>query len=108
MLKPGESFEAEFTGDIPEESRKCVGITVTFLMDTVTPACYRTQKYTVMNGDDVTFDGGYVSTQETPLNKAVGPFITKILKALGLNEFLSMIYSWFTYIFRAAGSLFAG
>ena len=108
VLKPGESFEAEFTGDIPEESRKCVGITVTFLMDTVTPACYRTQKYTVMNGDDVTFDGGYVSNEETLLNKAVGPFITKILKALGLNEFFSMIYSWFTYIFRAAGALFAG
>ena len=106
-LKPGESIDVKFTGAIPEVSKKCVNITVTFLMDTVTPACYRIQSYSVMNGDDIQFDGGYVSADETPLNRMVGPVMTKILKALGLNEFMSMIFSWLSYIFGAVGKLFS-
>ncbi len=106
VLKPGESVDIGFTGDIPEISRKCVTVTVTFLIDTVTPACYRAQNYTVMNGDDVSFDGGCISARETAFDRAAGPFITKILKALGLSEFFSMIYSCFTYIFGFIGRSF--
>ena len=105
-LAPGETMNIGFAGDIPEESLRCAGITVTFLMDNVTPACFRTQKYTVMNGGAVSPAGDLESTGETPLTRLAGPLLTRILDFLGLREFLSMIFDYFTYLTQSAGILF--
>ena len=106
-LNPGETVEIPFTGEIPAVSKKLVDITVTYLFDTVTPAGYRVQSYTLMNGDDVDFDGGYVTVHESLLNKLIGPVLSGILKKLGLNEFLSMIYNVVYYWFNSMTKIFA-
>ena len=105
-IKPGETVEIPFKGSIPEVSKKLADITVTFLIGTATPACYRVQSYTVMNGGDVDFDGGYVTVHESLLDKLLGETLTGILKKLGLNEFLSMIYNVVYYWFNAVSKIF--
>ena len=57
-LAPGESVEIPFTGEIPEVSKKVFSVTVYYTMDTITPIGYRTQNFTVMNGDAVENQGG--------------------------------------------------
>ena len=106
-LKPGETVEIPFKGDIPKVGKKQVDITVTFLMDTVTPACCRVQCYTVMNGDGIEYGGGYAPARESLLNKLLGPVLSGIIQKLGLNEFLSMIYNAVYYFFESAVKLFA-
>lgn len=100
ILKPGESMDVEFTGSIPEVSKKEVNINVNFLIGTATPLCYRTQGFTVMNGDDVKYDNGYVNAKETALNKLLGEKMTAFLKKLGLNEFFSMFFNTLLYWIR--------
>lgn len=94
VLKPGESIEIPFEGEIPQVSKKAVYITVCFTTGTVSPAGYRTQAFTVMNGEDVEDEGGTRLTGAvTPFDTLIGDNFAKFLQKLGLKEFFSMIYS---------------
>lgn len=107
ILKPGEVTDISFTGDIPQVSKQEVNITVTFLIKTVTPACYRTQGFTVMNGTDTEYKDGYVNATQTAFDKLIGEKPTEFLKKLGLNEFLSMIYNVLVYWFGGVTKIFS-
>ncbi len=97
-LAPGESVEIPFTGEIPELSKKVFSITVYYTTETVTPLGYRTQNFTVMNGEAVENAGGTVSSAaKTPFDAIIGDGMTKLLKNLGLYELLSMVYTMIFY-----------
>lgn len=93
-LAPGESVEIPFSGEIPNVSKKAVNITVYYTMGTVTPLGYRTQTFTVMNGDAVDYEGGFVSAETvTPFDEAISDSIDSALRSLGLKELITMIYN---------------
>ena len=73
-------------------------------MDTVTPIGYRTQGFTICNGDPVEKEDGYRSAEAiTPFDILIGDGFDKILRHLGLKEVYSMFYTimyyWFINIF---------
>ncbi len=93
-LAPGEKTEISFKGDIPAEAKRAVNITVYYMTDTVTPAGYRTQTFTLDNGDAVADEGGYrKSDAVTPFDILIGDDFDAFLRSLGLKELFSMIYT---------------
>ncbi len=104
-LAPGESVELEFKGEIPKVSGKTVNITVYYTMATVTPVGYRTQYFTVKNGEAVEKDEGYVDAgAKTPIDNCIFDGMDFVLRSLGLKELISMFttifYYWNTFIFN--------
>lgn len=97
-LAPGESIELEFTGEIPQVSGKQADITVYYLADNLTPAGYRTQGYTVMNGENVEQSNGTVNAGGEPI---IDGLFAKLLKTLGLYEFITMITEVIMFAFSA-------
>jgi len=103
-LEPGESVELEFEGEIPEVSAKVANITVYYTMATITPVGYRTQYFTINNGDAVEESDALVSAEaETPFDSVIGDFSDNILRTLGLKELFAMyfniIFYWVNTIF---------
>ncbi len=93
-LAPGEKIEVPFTGDIPAVSNKAVGVTVYYVMDTVTPVGYRAQTFKLANGDSVKDEGGLVSAEaKTPFDSIINENIDAFLRKLGLKEVVSMVYT---------------
>lgn len=93
-LAPGESVEIPFAGEIPEVSKKAVTVTVYYTMGTITPLGYRTQVFTVMNGEAVPYEGGLVSAEAvTPFDKVINDDVDSFLRSLGLKELLTMIFN---------------
>lgn len=104
ILKPGETVEIPFEGKIPEISKKEIYVTVCFVTSTISPAGYRTQGFTVMNGSDTADEGGFRdAVKVTPFDTLIGDNFSGFLEKLGIKEFLAMIYSvvyyWFNFIF---------
>ncbi len=97
-LAPGESTEISFEGEIPQISGKQADITVYYLTDTVTPAGYRTQGYTVLNGEMVKGEGDTVTTVGNPV---IGGIFANLLKSVGLYEFVTMIIEVLIFTFSA-------
>ncbi len=98
LLKPGESIEIPFEGSVPAESKTEITITIYFNTTTVTPSNCRAMGFTVMNGNDAEYDGGFVSTESaTPFDKAIGGGFASFLSKLGLLEFFRMIYNVINY-----------
>lgn len=94
VLKPGESIEVPFSGNIPAESKKEINITVFFNTATITPSNYRTFGFTVMNGDDAEYGGGYVPADHvTPFDEIFPSILTRPLAKLGLLDFFRMIFN---------------
>ncbi len=97
-LAPGESVEVPFTGEIPEVSKKVFSITVYYTNSTITPLGYRTQNFTVVNGDAVENQGGTVSSAaKTPFDDIITEGFANLLKKLGLYELVSMLYTLIFY-----------
>ncbi len=96
-LAPGESIEIEYVGEIPQVSGKQFDVTVYYLADNLTPAGYRTQGYTVMNGEAVEGGEGVVDADEP----TIGGFIADFLKKLGLYEFMTMVIDVLIFAFKA-------
>ncbi len=93
-LAPGESVEIPIIGEIPEVSKKAVTVTVYYTMGTITPLGYRTQVFTVMNGEAVSYEGGLVSAEAvTPFDKIINDDADSFLRSLGLKELLTMIFN---------------
>ena len=102
-LAPGESTEIAFSGEIPAVSKKAISLTVYFTTGTITPLGYRTQGFTVMNGDAVANGGGYVSLEpDTPFDNLINDDIAAFLNSFGLKELFTMIYNM---LFLAIGNL---
>ncbi len=104
LLMPGESTAIKFEGEIPSESGKAVHITVCYASTTLSPLGYRTQTFTVSDGDRAAYEGGFRRTDNvTPFDTLIGDNFSALLQRLGLKEFFSMIYSvcyfWFNAIF---------
>ncbi len=97
-LAPGESIEIEFEGEIPQVSGKQADITVYYLADNLTPAGYRTQGYTVLNGESVSADEGLVNVGGEPV---IDGFAATLLKKLGLYELAVMIVDVIMFAFSA-------
>lgn len=103
-LAPGESVELEFKGKIPEVSAQVASVTVYYTMATVTPVGYRTQYFTIDNGEAVAESDALVNAEaKTPFDSITGDFSDKILRSLGLKELFSMyfniIFYWVNTIF---------
>lgn len=96
-LAPGESIEIEYVGEIPRVSGKQFDVTVYYLADNLTPAGYRTQGYTVMNGEAVEGGEGIVDADEPTIDG----FIADLLKKLGLYEFVTMVVEVLIFAFKA-------
>ncbi len=99
-LAPGESIEISFEGEIPQVCGKQADIAVYYLTDTVTPAGYRTQGYTVLNGERIDSDEDIVTAGGKPV---IGGIFADLLKSLGLYEFVTMIVEVILFAFSAAG-----
>ena len=97
-LAPGESVEIEYVGEIPQVSGKQFDVTVYYLADNLTPAGYRTQGYTVMNGENVEGGDGTVNVGGEPIISGV---LAKLLKSLGLYEFVTMVVEVIMFAFSA-------
>ena len=97
-LAPGESIEIEYVGEIPQVSGKQFDVTVYYLADNLTPAGYRTQGYTVMNGENVEGGDGTVNVGGEPIISGV---LAKLLKSLGLYEFVTMVVEVIMFAFSA-------
>jgi len=96
-LAPGESIEIEYVGEIPQVSGKQFDVTVYYLADNLTPAGYRTQGYTVMNGENVDGGEGFVDADES----LIGGFFADILKKFGIYEFITMVVEVIMFAFSA-------
>lgn len=100
-LAPGESILIPYEGEIPEVSLHTVRITVYYAMGNATPFNYRTEAFTVMNGEAVEKVGDYRrSTEVTPFDTLIGDNFAAFLQKLGLKEFFTMIYTVMCYWFR--------
>ncbi len=97
-LAPGESVELEFVGEIPQVSGKQADITVYYLADNLTPAGYRTQGFTVMNGEAIEGGGALVNVGGEPV---IGGALANLLKSLGLYEFITMVVEVLMFAFSA-------
>lgn len=97
-LAPGESITLEFEGSIPEVSAKSASITVYYTMGTVTPLGYRTQYFTINNGEAAAPSDGYISTTpSSPLSDILGESGMALLGRLGLSELMTMIINIIFY-----------
>lgn len=108
-LKPGESIEVPFIHSVPQVSKKAVYITVCYTTNTITPAGYRTEGFTIMNGEDADAGEGFIqNTSVTPFDSLISGRLSSFLSKLGLKEFFAMIYSVLYYWFSAVGQLIKG
>ena len=103
-IAPGESITLEFEGKIPQVSATAASITVYYTMGTITPFGYRTQYFTINNGEAAApSDGLTDATPETPLESILGESGMAILGRLGLKElvtmFVNIIFYWINTIF---------
>lgn len=94
-LAPGESMEIPFTGEIPQVSGKTFDIKIYFLMDNITPANYRTQRFTVLNGERTYGYTGFENTDNT------SDFFS-FLARFGFKELVMMILDVLKYAFETA------
>lgn len=93
---------------IPEVSLHTVRITVYYAMGNATPFNYRTEAFTVMNGEAVEKVGDYrKSTEVTPFDTLIGDNFAAFLQKLGLKEFFTMIYTVMCYWFRTVTGFIA-
>ena len=98
VLNPGETVEIAFEGEIPEVSNMAVGVTVYYVMDTVTPVGYRTQTFKLANGNPVAQGEGYVSIEaSTGFDYIIPEPIENVLRQLGLWELCSMMHTIWSY-----------
>ena len=103
-IAPGESITLEFEDEIPQVSATAASITVYYTMGTITPFGYRTQYFTINNGEAAApSDGLTDATPETPLESILGESGMAILGRLGLKElvtmFVNIIFYWINTIF---------
>ena len=97
VLNPGEKAEFDLNGKLPEEGKKLITATVTYIsIGSVTPLCQRIFSYTVNNGKDVEYNGGFANEDmpqgaENPLTKITNPTV----KALA--EYIKMIIDIIIY-----------
>lgn len=97
-LAPGESVELEFEGEIPEVSGKAVSITVYYITNTITPVGYRTQYFTVENGETVDAESGLTAYEpETALDALISDSFDTLLRSLGLKELVAMFFNITVY-----------
>lgn len=106
VLKPGESVEIPFSGQLPEESKREFDLNICYIMSNVTPQSYRTQGFTLMNGEDVNYDGGYVNHSKISLDNFLSDKLSNLLSKLGLNEFFSMIFNIIRYRYLLISNAF--
>ena len=103
-IAPGESITLEFEDEIPQVSATAASITVYYTMGTITPFGYRTQYFTINNGEAAAPSDGLTDvTPETPLESILGESGMAILGRLGLKElvtmFVNIIFYWINTIF---------
>ncbi len=103
-LAPGESVELEINGALPVGSGAVKNMTIYYVMGTITPIGYRTQYFTVNNGDPVEGGEGYIDIEPvTPFDKLINGPLDSFLRDLGLKDFFAMIYNiiyyWINSIF---------
>ncbi len=97
-IAPGESIELDFTGEIPEVSGKMCTFTVYYTTDSKLPMSYRTQNFTINNGETVDTDGGFDDAFETnPFDKITGGTLNAVLKKIGIYDLLAMFYNIIYY-----------
>ncbi len=102
-LAPGESIEIEFNGDIPAVSGKMCTFTVYYTTDGKLPMSYRTQNFTIKNGENVTGDGSLVGAfEDTPFEEQAPDYVENILKRLGVYDLVKMFYNIIYYWLSAA------
>ncbi len=105
ILEPGETVKIPFYGDIPKVSGKCIHVTVCYKTDTKTPLNYKTNGYTIMNGEKILGSNNMMKIEATtPFEKYTPGFIVDLFSIFGLKEVASLfsiiIYSYFQNIFK--------
>lgn len=107
----GERIAIPFTGEIPAVSGKVVKITISYCVSgSLTPLGERTFSFTLDNGEAVDYDQAnptVSSAAKTPFEKSPFSFVSPLLKKLGMFNFVSMMYTIFTYMFKTIGGIFA-
>ncbi len=103
-IAPGESIELEFTGDIPDISETMCTVTVYYTTDGDLPLSYRTQNFTIKNGEKAEGDNSLVGAfEETPFEKQTPDFIENVLERIGIYDLVKMFYNiicyWLTTVF---------
>ncbi len=97
VLEAGQSAEFELIGTLPRAGKKMITATVSYVsIGSVTPIGQRTFCYTVMNGENVAYDGSLTTANlpqntENPLDKITNP------TAKALAEFIKILIDIVTY-----------
>lgn len=91
-LAPGETLTVPVTGTVPQEAGRCIHITVCFAMGNITPLSYKTNAFTLMNGEFVQGESGIQPIEQTtPFEKAMPEFLLKIFQWFGFREWFAML-----------------
>ncbi len=97
-IAPSESIELEFSGEIPACSEKMCTITVYYTTDGTLPLSYRTQNFTINNGEKVENTGGLVNAfEDTPFESFIPDLGASILNSLGMYDLFAMFYNIIYY-----------
>lgn len=104
-LEPGESKEVTVKGKLPEVSLKNFEITVSYVMETLTPIGERTFDFTIMNGDPVEYDeeNPFVkSTYADKIEDYLEDDVLDILEKYGVKGIVSKV---FTVVYRLVAAI---
>ncbi len=105
VLEAGEKAEFDLIGKLPEEGRKLITATVTYMsIGSVTPLGQRTFSYTVNNGKNVEYIVGFAKEDmpqgsENPLEKITNPTVKAIA------EYIKILVDIVTYWTKTVISL---
>jgi len=92
-IPAGESVEIGFTGDIPEVSRVLSHVTVNYLVGSVTPMGSRTLDFTILNGENATFDTANPEISNKIENDGVLSFVLNFIPSVALGKIVALIYN---------------
>ncbi len=108
-LKPGESKEVAFIGEIPQVSAKNFEINISFMNKTITPVSDRTFDFTIINGPSAEYDASkpYVKADmPKELDEVIGEKASAVLKKLGIRNTAATVYNIVIKVFQLIKNLF--
>lgn len=109
-LKPGESKEVAFEGEIPKVSAKNFEINISFMNKTVTPVSDRTFDFTIMNGPSAEYDESkpfVKADMPKELDEVMGEKASDLLKKLGVRNTVATVYNIAVKLVSLVMNLFA-
>ncbi len=99
-IAPGESIEITFTGEIPKVSGKMCTFTVYYTTDGTIPLSYKTQNFTINNGEKIENGNDYADAfEKLPFDRIISVTAKDAMMKFGIYDLLAMFYNILYYWF---------